>query len=293
MVRHGLKIKIHGHDAVRLNFSRLGVYLIMVPLALFMVLPLVYAIGSAFKPLDELLKFPPVFFVRRPTLSNFSDLFLALDSSSLPFLRYLFNSLLVTVATVAGAIFVDTLGGYALSKMKMPFKSFFFNLIIIAMAFPTAVTAVPNYIIIKWLGLYDTYLALILPLVAGAFGVFLIKQFCDQLPVALIEAARIDGATELEIYFKIVMPFLRPAWATLSVFCFTSTWSNATSALLYVKNEALRTLPVMLTSISENGNLARVGATAAASFIMLVPSIVIFMIQQRKLMDTMAHSGIK
>lgn len=293
MVKKGLKIKIGRRDAVRLNFSKFGVYLIMVPLAFVMILPLIYVVGSAFKPLDELIKFPPVFFVRRPTLNNFSDLFLALDSSSVPFLRYLFNSLLVTVAAVAGAIIVDTLGGYSLSKLKIPFKGFFFNLIIIAMAFPTTVTAVPNYTIIKWLGIYDTYFALIIPLVAGAFGAFLIKQFCDQLPVALLEAARIDGATELQIYMKIVMPFLRPAWATLSVFCFTSVWSNSTSSLLYIKNETLRTLPVMLASLSENGNVARAGASAAASFIMLLPSVVIFIIQQRKMIDTMAHSGIK
>lgn len=293
MVSKGLKIKIGHKDAIRLNFSKFGVYLIMVPLAFVMILPLIYVIGSAFKPISELVKFPPVFFVRKPTLNNFSDLFLALDASSVPFLRYLFNSLLVTITSVVGAVVVDTLGGYALSKMKIPFKSFFFNLIIVAMAFPSAVSAVPNYSIIKWLGIYDTYFALIVPLIAGAFGCFLIKQFCDQLPVALLEAARIDGATELQIYLKIVMPFLRPAWATLSVFCFTSVWGSAGSSILYTRTETLRTLPTMLATISESGNLARAGASAAASLIMILPSIIIFIIQQRKMIDTMAHSGIK
>ncbi len=293
MVEKGIKIKIRHRDAVRLNFSKILLYAAMIGLACIMALPLVYVLGTAFKPIDELLKFPPVFFVKKPTLSNFSQLFLALDSSTVPFLRYLFNSVLVTALAVLGTIVVATMGGYAMSKLTVPFSKVLFTLVIIAMTFPGNVIQIPLYMIIKWLGLYNTYAALIVPKIAGAYGMFLMKQFCDQLPKPLLEAARIDGAGEFSIYMKIALPFLRPAWATLLVFTFTACWNDGAASLIYISDQSLRLLPVMLTAISENTNLARAGALAAASFIIMAPSLIIFILQQRRVMATMAHSGIK
>ncbi|MBR4073130.1 MAG: carbohydrate ABC transporter permease, partial [Clostridia bacterium] len=229
----------------------------------------------------------------RPTLKNFSDLFLILGNSEVPVLRYLFNSILVTIITTVGTIFIATLGGYSMSKLKIPCKNFLFNLIVIAMTFPGAVTALPVFLIVREFGMYDTYWALIIPRFAGAYGLFLMKQFCDQLPVPILEAARIDGANELKVYTSIVLPFLRPAWGTLMVFTFTSVWGDSGSSIMYTINQNLRLFPVMLGSISEGGTLARVGATAAASLIMIIPSIIIFILQQRTVMETMAHSGIK
>lgn len=293
MVDKGLKIKFRHHDTVRLKFSKTGVYIFMILIACFMALPLIYALGTAFKPLDELLRFPPVFFVRKPTLSNFSQLFLALDSSAVPFLRYLYNSVLVTVITTVGTIVVSTLGGYAMAKLKVPFSKVLFTLVVIAMTFPGTVNQIPIYMIVRWLGLYNSYASLIIINVAGAYGMFLMKQFCDQLPTPLLEAARIDGAGEFQIYWKIALPFLRPAWATLSVFTFTSCWNNGGASLIYISDQSMRLLPVMLSSLSDNGSLARAGASAAASFILMMPSLIIFVLQQRKVMATMAHSGIK
>ena len=293
MVEKGIKLKLGRRDAVRLPLRKFWLYAVMTALAVVMTLPLIYAVGTAFKPLDELLRFPPIFFVRRPTFDNFSDLFLALDSSSVPFLRYLFNSVLVTGVATAGTILVSTLGGYAMSKLTVPGSSVLFTLVIIAMTFPGSVTTIPVYMIINRLGLYNTYAALILPRVATAYGMFLMKQFCDQLPKPILEAARVDGAHELQIYSGIALPFLRPAWGTLLVFTFTSCWNDAASSLMYTANQNLRLLPVMLSSISESGSLARAGAAAAASFLIMLPSIVIFILQQRKVMETIAHSGIK
>lgn len=293
MVEKGIKLKLGRRDAVRLPLRKFWLYVVMTALAVVMTLPLIYAVGTAFKPLDELLRFPPIFFVRRPTLDNFGDLFLALDSSSVPFLRYLFNSILVTGVATAGTILVSTLGGYAMSKLTVPGSTVLFTLVIIAMTFPGSVTTIPVYMIINRLGLYNTYAALILPRVATAYGMFLMKQFCDQLPKPILEAARVDGAHELQIYSGIALPFLRPAWGTLLVFTFTSCWNDAASSLMYTANQNLRLLPVMLSSISESGSLARAGAAAAASFLIMLPSIVIFILQQRKVMETMAHSGIK
>lgn len=293
MVEKGLKIKFGRRDAVRINFSKIFLYLIMTALACFMFLPLIYAVATAFKPLDELLRFPPIFFPRSLTLDNFSDLFLALDSSDVPFLRYLFNSVLVTGVATLGTIMISTLGGYAMSKLTIPCSSIMFTLVIIAMTFPASVTTIPVYMMITGLGLYNTYWALILPRVATAYGMFLMKQFCDQLPKPILEAARVDGANELRIYSSIALPFLRPAWSTLLVFTFTSCWNDAASSLIYTSAKNLRLLPVMLTSISEANSLARAGAAAAASFLIMLPSIIIFILQQRKVMETMAHSGIK
>ena len=293
MVEKGIRIKIGRRDAVRLRPGKIGKYVMMTALALVMVLPMVYTVGTAFKPLDELLRFPPIFFVQKPTLDNFSDLFLALDSSDVPFLRYLFNSVRVTVVATAGTILVSTLGGYAMSKLTIPGSSVLFTLVIIAMTFPGSVTTIPIYMIINKLGFYNSYAALILPRIATAYGMFLMKQFCDQLPKPLLEAARVDGANELRIYTGIALPFLRPAWSTLLVFTFTTCWNDAASSLLYASSKNLRLLPVMLNSISESSSLARAGATAAASLLIMLPSIVIFILQQRKVMETMAHSGIK
>lgn len=293
MVEKGVKIKVRNHDAFRLNFSKILLYAAMIGLAFIMALPLIYVLGTAFKPLDELLAFPPVFFVRKPTFSNFSDLFLALDSSTVPFLRYLFNSILTTGLAVLGTIVVATMGGYAMSKLTVPFSKVLFTLVVIAMTFPTNVIQIPLYMIIQWLGMYNSYAALIIPKIAGAYGMFLMKQFCDQLPKPLLEAARIDGAGEFHIYLKIALPFLRPAWATLLVFTFTACWNDGAASLIYISDQSLRLLPVMLTAISENTNLARAGALAAASFIIMAPSLIIFILQQRRVMATMAHSGIK
>jgi len=293
MVEKGIRIKIPGLKTLHIGVGKLFSTLLLLVFALIMTLPLVYAIGTAFKPLDELLRFPPIFFVRRPTLNNFGDLFLALDSSDVPFLRYLFNSVLVTALSTAGTILVATTGGYSLSKLKLPFKKTLFTLVVVAMTFPGAVTTIPSYMLIKGMGMYDSYAALTVPMIAGAYGIFLMKQFCDQLPVPILEAARIDGANEFKVYSSIALPFLRPAWGTLLVFTFTAVWNDGGSSLIYTVNQNLRLLPVMLASISENGTLARAGASAAASLLLLIPSIVVFILQQRKVMETMAHSGIK
>lgn len=293
MVEKGIRIKLPGRDPIHIKISKLMLSIFMILFACLMLLPMIYTIGTAFKPLNELLQFPPVFFVRRPTLKNFSDLFLLINTSEVSVFRYLFNSILVTVVSTVSTIFVATLGGYAMSKLKIPFKNIIFNMVVIAMTFPSAVTALPTFLIVDKLGMYDTYWALIIPRIAGAYGMFLMKQFCDQLPVPILEAARIDGANEFKVYTSIALPFLRPAWGTLLVFTFTSVWNDGGSSLMYTINQNLRLLPIMLTTISENATLARAGASSAASLIMMLPSIIIFIRQQRGVMETMAHSGIK
>lgn len=266
--------------------------LLLIPL-MFCLLPMVYMVCTAFKPLNEILRFPPTFFVKNPTLNNFADLLTALSGTSVPFVRNVFNSILVSVLVVILTVFVSSMGAYGLTKHQVPFGNFFFTLIIMALTFSSQVTTIPTYLVVQKLGLLDSYFALVLPKIAVAYNMFLIKQFTEQIPNAFLEAARIDGAGEGRLFFKIVLPMLKPACATLIVLSFVSVWNDYFMPMIYITDPALRTVPVALHSISDGSSLSRAGASAAASFLMTVPTIVIFTMLQKKVISTMAYSGIK
>lgn len=273
--------------------SRVCLYIFMIVIVIFMVFPLYYMLITALKPLDELVKFPPDFFVRRPTLQNFSDLMTALDGSSVPFVRYIFNSVVTVVINVVSTLVICTMGSYGLVKHKVPFANLIFNMIVIAMMFSAHVTQIPSYIVITGIGLTDSYFALILPKLASAYSFFLMKQFLEQMPDAFLEAARIDGASEFTIFRKIVLPFLKPACATLVVFSFIGNWNDSSSPLIYITDQALKTLPIALQSINEGGSIIRAGAAGAASVVAILPTIIVFMTMQKKVIETMVYSGIK
>ena len=292
MIRKGLHFKL-GKAQVQISASRVLVYIFVLALVCFTALPLVYVVVTSFKPIDELLKFPPQFFVRKPTFQNFKDLMIAVGSTSVPFLRNVANSLFTTVATVVGTVVISAMGAYSMAKMDLPFKKQVFSVILAALMFPTTVQTIPTYLIVDTLGLINTYAALIIPKLGTAFNFFLMKQFCEQIPTPLLEAARIDGATELRIFISIVFPFLSPAWATLIVFSFVANWNDYSGPLIYITNEAMRTLPIAIQSIAEGGNLARSGATAAGTFIMTAPTVIIYTMLQKRVVETMAHTGIK
>lgn len=270
------------------------VYILLIALALFTCLPLVYLISTAFKPMSELYLFPPTFFVQHPTLENFSTLLTSLSSSAVPFTRYIFNSLFITILIVIGTVFVCTMGAYALVKHHPPGSKFFFNLVVAALMFSPYVTQIPRFIIINQIGLADSLLAVILPSIASAYNFFLIKQFVEQLPDTMIEAARLDGAGEFYIYRKIIMPMLAPACSTLVVFSFVAAWNDFFSPLIYINDEAMKTLPLALNTISSGGGgIGRAGAVAASAMVMTLPTVIVYTAMQRKVMQTMMYSGIK
>lgn len=292
-VEKGTRLKIGKTGNIRISTGKIFRYAFVSLMMCFTVLPLVYVIVTAFKPDNELFVFPPKFFVRNPTLQNFSSLIGAFDSSSVPFLRYAFNSAVTTSAVVALTILFSAMAAYGLSKKKVIAGKFLFALIIAALSFPTHVTQVPNYIIAGALGLINTLAALVIPKIAVGYNLFLMKQFCEQIPDTLLEAARIDGAREWTVFSKLVFPMLKPAWATLIVLSFISNWNDYFSPLVYITDESLKTLPLIMSSISENGSMARVGSSAAATFLMTMPTILIFVIMQKQVIETMTHSGIK
>jgi ABC-type glycerol-3-phosphate transport system permease component len=176
----------------------------------------------------------------------------------------------------------------------MPFKRAIFSMILLALMFAPQVTQIPQFIVIKELGLINTYVALIIPALAAPVSLFLMKQFLDQIPNALLEATRIDGGNEWTTFWKVVMPMLKPAWATLALFSFISAWNDPWAANIYTTTEDMKTLPLALQTLSGGyGVVARTGTVAAASFLMVVPTILVFVITQRLVLETMAHSGIK
>lgn len=269
-------------------------YLFMALLVAFTSLPLIYVVSSAFKPLDELFLYPPRFFVRNPTFKNFSDLLTTLDSSVVPFSRYIFNSLFTTVVTVIGTVFISSMGAFGLVKYKLPGKDIIFNIIIGALMFSPQVTQIPNYIIVSKLGLIDTYWALIVPKLAVAYNFFLMKQFMEQIQDVYIDAARIDGVSEFQLFWRIVMPMAKPAWATLVVFAFIANWNDYFSALVFITSQSMKTLPLALQTIAGGpGQVARTGAMQVATLLTIAPTIIIYLFMQSKVMKTMAHSGIK
>ena len=290
MVRRGLHLRFN-KKVVQISASRVLLYIFIGALVCFTALPLIYVVVTAFKPIDELLKFPPQFFVRKPTGQNFIDLVAAAGSASVPFLRNVANSVLIAAGNVLLTIVIGSMGAYSVAKMHLPFKNQIMSVVVAAMMFPATVLTIPTYMIVDGLGLINTYWSLIIPKVAGAFNFFMMKQFCEQIPVPILEAARIDGATELRIFRSIVFPFLSPAVATLVVFSFTNIWNDSSGDLIYITKEAMRTLPVAISSIG--AGLARQGAMTAATFIMTMPTIIIYTLMQRRVIETMAHSGIK
>lgn len=278
----------------RLNRSlggNIAIFSALTVFGMFMALPLIYVISNAFKPYEELFLFPPKFFVRNPTLENFSDMMTVLTDSQVPFSRYVFNSVFITVVGVILQIIFASCASYALTKFDFPGRKFLFKMVTLALMFSAAVTSVPTYILMNKFGLLDSYWAIILPAAQSSLGLYLMKQFMEQLlPDALLEAARIDGANEVRILFTIVMPTVKPAWLTLAVLSIQSLW-NATGGY-YIYSEELKTLPVALSQIIAGG-VARMGAGAAVSLCMMAVPITAFLVSQSNIMQTMATAGMK
>jgi len=265
-------------------------YIFLILVAMLMFFPIVYAVESALKPLDELYKFPPKIFAQNPTLDNFSDLFVTLSKSWVSFGRYLFNTVFITFAGTAGHLFLASMAAFVLAKYEFPGGKAFFKIVTVAMMFTGYVTGIPNYIIMSKLGMIDTYWSIIIPAFASPMGLFLMKQFMEGLPTSQIEAAKIDGATEWCVFSKIVMPNVKPAWLTLIIFSVQALWNNRASTLIY--SEEMKTLPYAMQQI-QAGGIARTGEAAAVLVVLMVVPIAIFIFSESQILETMASSGLK
>mgnify|MGYP002703069131 FL=1 len=277
----------------QLNRSMAGntlLFVLMFICGIFMVLPFVMIINNALKPLDELYQFPPKIFVRNPTLENFSDLFVLMNDSWIPFSRYILNTIIITGFGMVGHVVVASLAAYPLAKHKFPGKNILFGMVVLSMMFSWTVTQIPQYLIISWMGINNNYLALILPAWSFSMGLYLMKQFMEQLPDSLMESAKLDGATEWHIFWTIVMPNVKPAWLTLAIFQFQQMWGNTGS--MFLRDEQLKPLQFALQQITAGG-VARAGAAAAVTFIIAAVPIIFFLICQSNILETMTTSGMK
>ncbi len=271
-------------------FGDLALYLFLAFMGGLMVFPIVYAVNSALKPLDELFMFPPKIFAINPTLDNFSDLFVTMGKSWVTFSRYLFNTVFITFVGTVGHLIVASMGAFVLAKYDFPGGNTFFKLVTVAIMFSGYVTAIPNYLIINALGWVDTYWAIIIPAFASPIGLFLMKQFMEGLPTALIEAAKIDGASEWRVFSRIVMPNVKPAWMTLIIFQVQALWNNKAATFIY--SEERKTLVYALQQI-QSGGIARTGQAAAVLVVVMIVPILIFVLSESQILETMASSGLK
>lgn len=279
----------------RFHLSQLKFYIVLAPIVVFMALPIVFIINHSLKPLDELLLFPPQFTANRPTFDNFTRLFRIAERGAQPATVYLFNTVWVTFATVLASVIISVCAGYVLSKREFRGRELLFKINQVSMMFVPIAVMIPRYIVIANLGLLDTHIVHILPMLAMPVGLFLVKQFIDQIPDALVEAARIDGASDYYIVRKIIIPLVKPAMSTLFILSFQLAWNNIDNSALFIEREALRTFAFFAGNLIERsvGSLAGLGVAAAAGVLMFIPNFVIFIFMQSGVMNTMAHSGIK
>ncbi len=269
----------------------IAIYVILALVGAVMALPLVYAISQSLKPLDELWVFPPRFFAVNPTFKNFTDLFKLMGDSWVPFSRYIFNTAFISVVGTAGNVLFSSYAAYALAKIPFPGRKFLFKIVVYSLMFNSTVTAITNFITMSALGWVDTYFAVIVPAFCTTFGLYLMKQFMEtSVTDAVLESARLDGASENKIFWKIAMPMVKPAWITLIIFAFKDLWNSG--ANMYIYSEQLKTFNYAISQLVTSG-ISRSGVSAASTVVMMIVPILVFVITQSNVIQTMSTSGMK
>ena len=287
------KLRTRGHKVV-LNRSAggdTGITVILVFLGLFMFLPMYYVVIQSLKPLDELFMFPPRFYVIKPTLDNFGDLMTLMSDAWVPFSRYIFNTVFISICGTAGNLIFASMAAYSLAKLRFPGRNAIFQIIVMSLMFHSTVNQVTHFIILSSFNWIDTYLSIIVPSMAGTMGLYLMKQFMEtSVPDTVLESARLDGASEFRTYLTIAMPMVKPAWLTLIIECFKGLWNAGSS--IYIHSEELKTFNYAIQQIV-TGGIARSGAGAAATVIMMIVPILVFVLNQSQIIETMGSSGMK
>lgn len=285
-----MKLKASNKQAGKKIGGTVAIFLFLTILGLFMVLPIYLTIVMSIKPVEELFIFPPKLYAIRPTFDNFKEMFGALHQNRVPFSRYVFNSIFVTATVTISQCIFASMAAFVLAKCHFPGSKVINSIIVVALLYQSNVIYIMQYIVMAKLHMIDTYWALILPSIASPMGLFLMRQSIGQVPDAMIEAAKVDGAGLFRICWQIVMPNQKPALMTLIIFAFQAAWNIQAGSVVF--QEQYKTLPTVVTQAASSG-LARAGVAMAAAVFMLVPPIIVFMLAQRQVIETMAHSGIK
>ena len=287
------KLRTRKHKVVlsRSKSGDFGITMMLVILGAFMFLPMYYVVIQSLKPLDELWMFPPRFYVTRPTLKNFKDLFTLMSGNLVPFSRYIFNTVFTSVAGTVGNLFFSSMAAYAMAKIKFPGGKAMFKTVRTSLMFHSTVTGVCSFILMSAFKMVDSYWAIVIPAWATSLGLYLMKQFMETgVTNAILESARLDGASELRTFWTIAMPMVKPAWLTLIVYCFQGLWNAGAS--IYIHSEQLKSLNYAISQITAGG-IKRAGASAAATVVMMVVPILVFVISQSNIIETMGSSGMK
>ena len=287
------KLRTRKHKVV-LNRSAggdAGISFMLVVLGAFMFLPMVYVVMQSLKPLDELFMFPPRFYVVNPTFQNFKDLFTLMNTSMVPFSRYIFNTVFTSVVGTTGNLFFSSLAAYALAKIKFPGGKLMFETVRTSLMFHSTVTTITSFIIMAALKWVDTYWAIIVPAFCTSLGLYLMKQFMEtNVSDAVLESARLDGASELKTFWVIAMPMVKPAWLTLIIYSFQGLWNAGAS--IYIHSEQLKSFNYAINQIVAGG-IRRSGASAASTVIMMLVPILVFVVTQSNIIETMGSIGMK
>ncbi len=287
------KLRTRKHKVVlsRSTGGDVGITILLSILGIFMFLPMFYAIVQALKPLDELWMYPPRFYVMNPTLSNFRDLFILMNSSWVPFSRYIFNTVLISVLGTFGHLLLASMCAYALAKIKFPGARGMFQTVKTALMFHSTVTAVCSFFIMAAFHMIDTIWAIVVPAWCATLGLYLMKQFMDtHVHDTVLESARLDGASEFRTFWVIAMPMVKPAWLTLIIYSFQGLWNAGSS--IYIYSEQWKSLNYAIQQITAGG-IKRAGASAASLVLMMAVPILVFVISQSNIIETMGSSGMK
>lgn len=287
----GRVMRVGSKSIKRVSFSRVLSLVLLLSYLFLLLLPIIYVVLNAFKPLDEMFVYPPRWIPRNFTLTNFSKMSDLLSETVIPLSRYLYNSIIYCVLMVGTVVTTSFMAAFSMSKTRPKGSEKMTSILIFALSLSGPAAGVANFIIIEKLGLLNTYWSLVLPAMGSATYVFLMRQFLVNMPESYVEAARLDGATEWQIMWKIGFPFVKPAWATVIVYQFMAAWSDATNPAIYISDASQQTLPVAISTIG--GSLTTQGASAALTLLMLIPSALVFIFMQTKIMTTMSFAGLK
>ncbi len=264
-------------------------YAILLFAGVLMVLPFYFMIVTSLKPDNETISTTLRLWVDEPTLDGYRKL---LDPQGVPFMRSVLNSVFIAFVTVAGNLILCPLAGYAFAKHRFPGREAIFITLLSTMMIPGTVLLVPGFLLARDFGWLNTWLPLIVPAMAGVFGVFLSRQFIRNIPDSLIEAARIDGCSEIRIFATVIMPLCKPLLATLGIFAFLGSWNSFLGPLVILRDEHLLTLPLVMALLqgrfTGNQNVQMAGAV-----ISILPVLVIFFLFQRQIVESLANSGLK
>lgn len=290
--RPRIRLRLWRKKVSRSSWGNILLLLVILLFGLFMALPFIYAIIHSLKPMEEIFTFPPRFWVRRPTLDNYLSLGQVMNAMWVPLGRYVFNSVFVTLVCTGGHCLIAAMGAYPLAKMRFRGRRAINEIVTVSLLFTTAVTAFSQYIVMAKTNMIDTYWALLLPQMANPLGLFLLTNFMRQLPDSLIETAKIDGAGNFGIMWRIAIPNVRPAILTLIILLSQTVW-NGDYSQRFIYDEALKLLPIAMNQIVVTNTIFRVGVGSAASVVIMIVPVTIFLVSQSRIIETMAFSGIK